>query len=81
MTSKQEHIADTLDLLCAIVPGSAGLGLASIRVSLNYTAPELLDTFRMRIHTVLRRGAQNNPVWADEARDIWNKAAKTYPFD
>lgn len=81
MASKQAHIDKTLELLCAAVPASAGLGLERCKESLPYTAPEPLDRYWLRIRTVLLHGAQNNPVWADEARDIWNKAAKTYPFD
>jgi hypothetical protein len=81
MTSKRDHIEKTLELLCAAVPASAGLGLEQCKESLPYTAPELLDRFWLRIYTILTSRSGGSPVWADQARDIWNKATKTYPSD
>jgi len=78
MTSKRDHIDQTLELLCTVVPASAGLGLERRKESLPYTAPELLDTFWANLHTVLTSAARGSPVWANQARDIWNTAVKVY---
>ena len=79
MTSKREHIDKTLEILCATVPASAGLGLEKCKESLPYTAPELLDNLWLRIYTLLTSGAKSSPIWATQARDIWNTAVKAYP--
>jgi hypothetical protein len=78
MTSKRKHIDKTLELLCAAVPASAGLGLERCKESLPYTAPELLDSLWLRIYTILTSRSGGSPVWANQARDIWNKAAVEY---
>jgi hypothetical protein len=81
MTSKRAHIEALLDALDAAVPDSAGLGLARLREDMAYTAPELMDTTWLRVRAVLVCATRNNPVWATQASDIWNKAATAYPAD
>jgi len=77
VTSKRQHIEDTLTLLLDSLGDICAAELERIRDSLCYKAPELMDHTWLRIRDVLVRRASDHAG----AGEIWNAACAAYPTE
>lgn len=76
MTSKRQHIDQTLEMLLIAIGDvpAARDALVRIRDGLSYKAPELMDHMWWRIQDVLVRHAPGHTA----AAEIWNTACAQY---
>lgn len=74
--NRAQNILDVLRQLLEIVPPELAPRFKRIHDKIDYTAPELIPTLWQQTYDLLLSVTPVKPAgtWAENARDVWNKA-------